>query len=284
MKIVFFGEDSFSNVVLQSLIDDGHQVLAAVCPKYENTVHVRLEHTCQKHNIPFLRESDINGPVIENYLKTLNPDLFVSAHFKKLLKENIIHIPKFGGINLHPSLLPLYRGMSPQHWPIINGEEKTGITVHFINAEADTGDIILQHEVLIDKNWYVTNLQKKFLEVYKTIVRDAVRIIESGKGIYTKQDHLEGTYYGPLKRKDCQINLNGSCISAYNLIRAVSKPYSGAQVDNCIIWQASVADIETTLSINKTFTETGLYFTEQGNFIIFDDGILLIDKYEIKVN
>jgi len=284
MNIVFFGEDSFSNVVLQSLIDDGHKILCVVCPKYENMEHIRLQQTSINNGIPFLREFDVNSKQVENHLKGFNPEIFVSAHFKKLLKENLIKIPKFGGINLHPSLLPFYRGMSPQHWPIINGERQTGVTVHFINTEADKGDIILQKELEIEDHWYVTDLQKRLLEIYKTIVRDAVRIVQLGDGKYIRQDHLEGTYYGPLKNKDCQIDINGSLLNAYNLIRAVSKPYRGAQIDNYIIWRANIADEKTVTLIDNSSVKKGVHFTGNGNFIKFDDGILLINKYEIKAD
>jgi len=280
MRIVFLGEDSFSNVVLSALIGRGHEILSVLSPQYDNQQHLRLENTCKKNEIPFLRVKNINAETTFDYLKKLNPDLIVSAHFKKLLKENIISIPKFGCINLHPSLLPFYRGMSPQHWPIINGEKKTGITVHFISIEVDKGDIILQQEIDIDENWYVSDLQKKFIDIYQTIVNDAIDIVSSRSGNYIKQEHLEGSYYGPLKSEHRQINIAGSYKDAYNLIRGVSKPYLGAELDGYVIWNASFAD-EALLHDEKIKAlSKGVHFFGDIRIIKFHDGVLMINKYE----
>jgi methionyl-tRNA formyltransferase len=110
-------------------------------------------------------------------MRNINPDLLISAHFQKIINKDIIAIPQLGCLNLHPSLLPFYRGMAPQHWPIINGERKTGITVHFIDEGVDTGNIVLQKEILIDDSMYVSDLQLIWTKEYQTIMCKAVRLI-----------------------------------------------------------------------------------------------------------
>jgi methionyl-tRNA formyltransferase len=115
------------------------------------------------HGIDHTREKNLRSEDFINKIISLQPDLFVSAHFEKLLSYDLIRIPSKGAINLHPSLLPDYRGLAPQHWPIINGDAKTGVTVHFIDETADTGDIIIQKEIDIEKDDYVIDLQKKML-------------------------------------------------------------------------------------------------------------------------
>ena len=121
-------------------------------------------------------------------LPGLSPDLIVTAHFGKVIeKKEIIDIPRLGWLNLHPSLLPYYRGMAPQHWPIINGESETGITAHYMDQTADTGDIILQRKVKIMPDMYVSDLQLEFLKIYKTIVVDAIKLIQQDKYTPTKQ-------------------------------------------------------------------------------------------------
>ena len=144
MRIIFFGEDAFSSVVLESLVQEKHDILGVYCPIYDNFIYQRLKYYCEKNNINFDRVSDFSSIEFINSLSKLSIELIVVCHFQKILKKELIALPSLGCINLHPSLLPKYRGMAPQHWPIINGEIETGITVHFIDEGVDTGDIILQ--------------------------------------------------------------------------------------------------------------------------------------------
>lgn len=149
LNIVFWGEDSFSNVVLNSLIQAGHHVKSVISPWYDNLVYKKLEFTCLKNNIPFKRYKKINSEEVYQYVNSCTPHLCVVAHFERLIKSPILEIPPLGFINLHPSLLPFYRGMAPQHWPIINGEQETGVSVHYVDAGVDTGDIIIQEHIPI---------------------------------------------------------------------------------------------------------------------------------------
>ena len=140
LNIVFWGEDAFSNVILSSLIEAGYQVSLVVTPYYENFVYKRLELTCNKNNITLLRAKKINSEEVREAVKQAVPDLCVISHFERLIKQSMLVIPPMGFINLHPSLLPYYRGMAPQHWPIINGETEAGISVHYVEEQADTGN------------------------------------------------------------------------------------------------------------------------------------------------
>jgi methionyl-tRNA formyltransferase len=282
MRIVFLGEDSFSNIVLQSLLDAGHKVLSVICPLYHNNIHRRLQLTCEKNNIQFYREKDINSEAVTKVITKSSPDLIVTCHFQKLLKRNIISVPKSGCINLHPSLLPYYRGMSPQHWPIINGDKETGVTVHFIDEGIDTGDIILQRKIAIEEHMYVADLQKKMQDIYKFIIKDAIDLIARNNVNYIQQENRTGSFYGRLKPEHCRININDSYLKGYNLIRAVSKPYCGAEFGGYKIWKAHLPLSEKlSKRIFDNFSDNGIYFTTAyGNFIKFYDGLIMIDKFE----
>lgn len=239
LNIVFFGEDAFSNVILTSLIEAGHSVRLVVTPKYNNFIYKRLEGTCKKWGIEFYRAEKVNSPETAEIVWQAKPDLCVIAHFERLIKADLLSIPPMGFINLHPSLLPDYRGMAPQHWPIINREHEAGITVHFVDETADTGDIIIQRRFPINEDMYVTDLQKIWLENYKTIMVEAINAILSQKPVF-HQKELSGRYYGKLRIEDCIINKHGSVFDAYALIRGVSLPYYGARMDEMIIYKAHI--------------------------------------------
>lgn len=272
LKIVFFGEDSFSCVVLESLIQSCHKVLCVVTPLYNNNIYKRLELICRNNNIHFIRVININSIDVEIALCHLAPDLFVISHFEKLIHKNLLNIPKLGTINLHPSLLPYYRGMAPQHFPIMNGETITGVSVHYVDEGVDTGNIILQEQINITADMYVSDLQKIWLEIYKYIVIKAIDHIITGMPT-TVQINLEGSYYKKLKLSDCNIDISKSVDCVYNLIKGVSLPYYGARYDGKIIYKAHKLIIN-----NLSFQKNGIYYnTEYGHILKLYDGYLKID-------
>lgn len=282
MKLVFFGEDSFSSIVLESLINKQHEIVGVFCPVYSNKIFYKLKLVCEKFNILFFRVEDINSEIIEKQIRIFKPDLIVVCHFQKILKSNIINIPFLGCINLHPSLLPKYRGMSPQHWPIINGDTETGITIHFINEGVDTGDIILQETIKITDNMYVVDLQLKMMKLYGDIMVRAIKKISKGNTIFIKQDILKGSYYGRLKESQCKIDVNKGIENIYNLIRGVSLPYFGAYFLGYRIWRTRKADINFVNKIQLEFYDLGIHLgTEFGDFINFRDGVLIIEKFNL---
>lgn len=269
LRIAFFGEDSFSTVILNSLIKAGHEICLVVTPYYDNVVYKRLELICNRNGIRFYRTKKINSDQTTSVLKEANPQLCVISHFERLIKKQLLDISPMGFINLHPSLLPEYRGMAPQHWPIINGESKTGVTVHYVDEGTDTGDIILQEEIELLPTDYVYDLQKKWLKIYEYIMVEAIDKILSGAPTI-KQSHLKGLYYGKLKIEDCQIDLSRTTIEVMRLIQGVSRPYYGARLNNHIIWNAHIASpSEIVLEfINKY---------EQGGVLLTSDGAIVID-------
>jgi len=280
LKIVFWGEDSFSSVVLNSLISDSHYVKLVISPCYNNLIHKRLEYICHKFQIPFEQYHKINSEEVFYRVKSFSPDLCVVTHFEKLIKSPILEIPRLGFINLHPSLLPFYRGMAPQHWPIINGEKETGVSVHYVDSGIDTGDVIIQECITIEKDMYVSDLQNKWIKIYSHIVLHAIDRILKGSPV-VKLSGLAGSYYGKLKTEQCQIDLNANSQSVYNLIRGVSLPYHGAQIDNIIIWRAHFPCSDITKKITKKYDTYGVYLqTEFGDFLKLTDGVLIIDKYK----
>lgn len=282
LKIIFWGEDSFSDIVLNSLLGAGYHVCAVITPFYDNLIYKRLEKTCQNNNVTFLRCQDVNGVEIYKYIKSLAPDLCVVAHFEKLIKPELLSVPTLGFINIHPSLLPYYRGMAPQHWPIINGDEESGITVHFIDEGVDTGDIILQKHIPLHPNMYVSDLQNEWRKLYRKVVPEAIENILNG-ACFFRQKHLSGSYYGKLKRHFCHIDAEGSYLQAYRLIRGVSMPYCGADYNGVIIWRAHPLILESEL-LMRHYPDLGMYWnTNWGHLLRFHDGILCIDKFNQEV-
>ncbi len=279
MKVVFFGEDAFSARVLASLIKAGIKVGAVITPLYDNFIFKRLELLANNNSIPFLREKDINGEAVVELVKSLHPDLIVIAHFEKLLKKDLLLIPSKGCINLHPSLLPKYRGMAPQHWPIINGDHETGVSVHYVEEGIDTGNIIVQKKIKIEPDVYVNQLQMQMLPLYDSVVVEAINLVGEGyKGM--KQDLSQGSIFGKFKSSNAGITDSTTKTEACNLIRAISKPYMGARYQQYKIWKAHIPEAQDELSAR--YPATGFYKTSDDKAVLrLADGVLAIDDYEL---
>ena len=264
LHIVFFGEDAFSNVALNSLIDNGYTVSLVVTPESDNLTYKRLENTCVKYDIPFYKVSKINSEETCRYVKDTDANFGVIVHLDRLLREPLLSLPKYGIINLHPALLPDYRGRTPQHWPIINREKETGITIHYIDETADTGKIILQRHIPLNETMYVSDLQRIWMNEYRTIVDEAIERILANQPLIEQHD-LKGRYYDKLLLSHCELKSDMSVADAYALVRGVSLPYNGAWYGDMIVYRAHIMqDNEET----------------KNPVIHFKDGDLVVDMYK----
>jgi len=283
MNVVVFGEDVFTSAVIESLIENGHMVSMIITPDYFNKKDKLLEETAQKHKIEFVKEENINSDKIKNHLIRIKPDLIISAHLRKILHKEIFSQAAKGAINVHPSLLPKYRGLSPQHQAILHGDDESGVTVHYIDADVDTGEIIVQKKFPIDKDDYILHVQTKMLALYKKIVVEAMDLLANPSFKPREQDLTQVSYFGPLKKSDREIDLTKSKQDVYNLIRAVSLPYKGAFYKEYTIWVSEIPGSSKETELQNKYTEAGLYFDEAADEIVIrlKDGFLVSDDFEI---
>jgi len=155
MQIIFMGTPDFAVPPLERLVTDGHTVMLAVTQqdKPRGRGH-KLTPTPVKafaltKGIPVYQPDSLKPDDVYAYLKSLEPDLMVVAAYGKLLPRRILDIPRHGCINVHASLLPKYRGAAPIQWAVLNGEERSGVTIMQMDAGLDTGDILLQATVAV---------------------------------------------------------------------------------------------------------------------------------------
>jgi len=282
MKVVVFGEDMFTSGVVESLLEKGHMLLSVVTPDYHDHRHKRLEETALKHSIVFVKDKDVNSDKIRDHLISVKPDLIIAVHLRKILHKKIFSLALKGAINIHPSLLPKYRGLSPQHQAIMHGDSESGVTVHYINDTVDTGEIILVEKFPILKDEYILNIQFKMLEIYKRIVPESLGLLEDDSFKPRKQDLANVSYFGPLKKSDREIDLTRSVQDVYNLIRAVSLPYKGAFYKNYTIWAAEIP--KQSEDLENKYISQGFYFDKVSDKVILKlkDGFLLSDDFEIE--
>ncbi len=226
MNIVYMGTPDFATEPLRALIKSGkHKVTAVVC-NHDKPVGRKQVLTpppvkvlAQEYGIPVYQYSKIRNEGVQD-LKNLAPDVIVTCAFGQILSQEIIDIPKYGVINIHASLLPKYRGASPIHYAILNGENQTGITVMRTDAGIDTGDIIISRSTDIKETETCGELFDRLKFIGAEMIITALDLIESGRAKYLKQDESLATYSKIIKKEMALIDFNKSSEQVVNQIRA----------------------------------------------------------------
>ena len=177
-------------------------------------------------------------------LKTIDADIFITAAYGQILSQEIIDLPRYGIINVHTSLLPLYRGSSPIQSAILNGDKVTGVTIMQTDVGMDTGDIILSKSVTIgDKT--AGELTEELIEVGAFLLAEALDEIEAGTAVKVKQDESGATKCKMIKDEDALINWLDSAENIYNKIRAFNPSpiaYSTLNGERIKIYRATLSD------------------------------------------
>jgi methionyl-tRNA formyltransferase len=283
MRILFFGGHDLGKTTLDYLLKKNKNIVAAVMTDTDNEWYHGLEEVTDEYNIDLFKVGNINyDQFVDEVKNDLKPDLIISVNFDQIFKKEIINIPEKGCINIHASLLPNYRGRAPLNWAILKGEEKTGVTVHFINEGIDTGEIILQEEIEIKNNDYISDILKQVKDKYPLMINKTVDLIKKGNYETVKQSKEEGSYYGKRTPADGLIAWDNSAEEIYDLIRAVAHPYPGAfaylEESKIIIWRAEIIEDN-----NKDY-KTGEVIEVKNNNILVQCGKnqLLITNYELE--
>ena len=253
MKVIFMGTPDFSVPALCSLVEAGHDVLAVVTqpdkPKGrgKEVSMTPVKEKALEYGIPVYQPVKARDPEFVKILKDLNPDVMVVAAFGQLLPKSILDIPKFGCINIHASLLPKYRGASPIQYVVINGEKVSGITTMMMAEALDTGDMLDQEVVVLDKKETGGSLHEKLSNVGGKLLIKTLKDIEDGTAVLKKQDESQMCYVGMIKKNMGDIDWSMDAVSIERLIRGLN-PWPSAYTDwdgkVIKLWDADVVDQE----------------------------------------
>ena len=185
-----------------------------------------------------LLEADVNFKVAKDFcaqvsekalgeeiLKSYNPDIFVTASYGQIIKQNILDIPSYGTVNVHASLLPKYRGPAPIQGAILNGEKKTGITIMKTDIGCDTGDIYFSREIPIENEDTSTSVFNKLATLGVECINEFFDNFEKYKDNHTPQDNSKATYFPMIKKEDYLLDFNICSFDLCNKIRALENCY-----------------------------------------------------------
>lgn len=252
MKVVVFAYHNVGCVGIEALLRNGFEIAAVFTHKDspgENIWFSSVAELAASKNIPVFAPTDINNPMWANRIKKLQPEMIFSFYYRDMLKPAILDIAPKGSLNLHGSLLPKYRGRCPINWVLVNGEKETGVTLHYMTAKPDDGDIVAQKKVAITNSDTAKTLFGKAVVAAEEMLDEVLPKLKKGTAPRTRQQHSKASYFGGRKPRDGEIDWKKSATEVRNLVRAVTHPYPGAfsyaGAKKCFFWQ--VAEIRSSV-------------------------------------
>ena len=223
MRAVFMGTPELAAEVLKCLLTSGHEIIAVVTqpdrPKGRGKELAKspVKLVAEQYGIPVLQPERVKSPEAVEQLRKLAPDIILVAAFGQIVSKEILELPKYGCINVHASLLPEYRGAAPIQWAILDGKEKTGITIMRMDEGIDTGDIICTAEIPITPEETGGSLHDKLAMAGGPLLLEAMKQIEEGTAVYTPQNHEAHTYARMLRKELGRLDFRDSaeCLERY---------------------------------------------------------------------
>nr|WP_321467734.1 bifunctional UDP-4-amino-4-deoxy-L-arabinose formyltransferase/UDP-glucuronic acid oxidase ArnA [uncultured Desulfobulbus sp.] len=247
MKAVVLAYHTIGCSGIKALLEQGVEIEAIFTHHdnpQENIWFESVAELATAHDIAVYAPEDINHPLWIEKIRAMQPDALFSFYYRNMVGQEILDIPAQGCINLHGSLLPSYRGRCPVNWVLVNGEQETGVTLHYMTAKPDDGDIIGQQQVTIAEDDTALSLFGKLNQAAQVLLSVELPKIKAGTNARMPQDAAAASYYGGRGPQDGEIHWNQSAASIRNLVRAVTRPYPGAFTylvnRKCLLWQVRV--------------------------------------------
>ena len=289
-RIVFMGTASFSLAVLQMLLENQYHVVGVVTQpdryvgrkKVLTMPDVKVE--ALKYDIPVIQPVRIK----EDYqaILDLQPDLIITAAYGQIIPQALLDAPRLGCVNVHASLLPLYRGGAPVHQSIIDGQEKTGVTIMYMVKKMDAGDIISQKETPILQDDTVGILYDRLSDLGAQLLKETLPSVLDGTNQRIPQDESLVTYAPTLSREDERIDWNLSAKQVYNKVRGTN-PWPGSyttyQGKTVKIWAGQVHQCENAMK-HHAHQDNGtiVKIFKDAIGVKVNDGVYLITELQLE--
>ncbi len=286
IKVVFFATPKIALNSLEHLISSDKIDVVAIVTQPDKPVgrghkiaFSPVKQYAVEHNIPVFQPHLIKKDFeVQDELKKIAPDFFVTFAFGQILSQEVLDIPKYATINLHASLLPLYRGANPIQRAIINGDKKTGICTMITEEGLDCGAVCLRNEIEITENMNYEELFELIAAKSPELIEMTLLNIKSGAMQPTEQCHNSVTYAHKVKKEESQIDWTLSARQIHNLVRGLYKSPSA----HCFFGEKLVKVMETRVMDLPTQKHHNagevLKITKEGIEIATVEGILRLVK------
>ncbi len=285
MRVVVMAYQDIGYVCLDELLALRAEVALVVThpdPVNENIWFRSVADRARKAGLPVLRPPSVNAPDVVAAIAGLAPDFLFSFYFREIIGPEVLGLARRGALNLHGSLLPRYRGRCPVNWVLINGERETGVTLHYMEARPDRGDIVAQRAVPIADDDTALSLNRKLGEAARALLREAYPLLAAGTAPRSPQDHARATSFGGRRPEDGRIAWHQPARRLYDLIRAVTAPYPGAfttyRGERLFVWWARPLDLGPRVGAPGEVVEIR---PGAGVVVAAGSGALLLDRVQL---
>jgi len=281
LKVIFMGTPEFSLDVLEGLINNTNVIGVVTQPdrvvgRDKEVSFSPVKKMAMEHNIEVFQPEKIRKDY--DWVINKNPDMIVTCAFGQIIPEVILNCPKYGCINVHASLLPKLRGGSPLHHAIIDGYDKTGVTIMFMDKGMDTGDIILQKEIDILDTDTVGTIHDKLKIIGRDLLLEVIPMIISGTNPRIKQNEEEVTICKNISHEEEIIDFNDTCRNIFNKVRGMNPFPVTSFVLNDKVYKIYMVHYEVTDHYkNKTNGEIVIVNKNELG-IKCSDGIIYLDE------
>ncbi len=227
-RILFMGTPAFALPALEMISSHNYPLIGVVTQpdrpsgRGQKEVAPPVKLLAQKSGLPVFQPQKVKDKSFLDIFDQLNPEMVVVAAFGQFLPKAIIEFPKFGCLNIHPSLLPKYRGAAPLNWSIIRGELTTGVTIMLMDEGMDSGDILLQSKTPLSATETFGQLHDRLANDGADLLMKAIEQVIAGTALRQPQDSSSVTFAPRLTKETGRINWQCSCRDIVNLIRGLS--------------------------------------------------------------
>jgi methionyl-tRNA formyltransferase len=227
VKIIYFGSDRFARIILERILKTPHTLSAVVTAppakqgRGRQSAETPVSIFASEESLPRLMPQSLKDPAFHTELSSFCADLFVVVSYGKILPAALLAIPALYAINIHPSLLPKYRGPSPINHALLNGDSMTGISVIRLNEKIDSGDIFFQESIPLDTEVNAEELTISLAEAAALRIEEILGMCERGEVTFIAQDESTRSYAPLLKKEDGRIDWEASAEAIHNRIRAL---------------------------------------------------------------
>ena len=283
LNIIFMGTPDFARDSLEAIHKVGHTIKAVITvPDKPKGRGMKLipsevkEYAIENHLPVYQPDKLRDNQEIIDMIKKINPDIICVVAYGKIIPKEILSLPKFGCINVHPSLLPKYRGSSPIQSAILNGDKETGVTTMYLNEEMDAGDIILQTKVKIGEDETSGELWNRLSKIGAELLIKTLKEIEEQKAPRIKQGN-NVTYSKMLDKSIAKIDWeNKTAKEIKNLVRGLNPimgAYSTLNGKKIKFWKVDIISTDNFIEKYQEFKGYEYRFSE-----IEPGTILYVDK------
>jgi len=292
MRAVFMGTPEIAATVLKSVLASKHEVVAVVTQtdKPKGRGHEMafppVKEVALAAGIPVLQPQRARDEAFIEELKSYQPDIILVAAYGKLLPKAVLDMPKFGCINVHASLLPKYRGASPIQWAVLNGDEKSGVTIMHMAETMDTGDIIMTKEVVLAQDETAGSLHDKLADIGGPLLIEAMDALETGRAPRIRQNEEEATYVKMLDKTMGNLDFSKPAVQLERWIRGLNPwPTAYTKLDGKLLklWKAEVISAEEAGKGTKGFENGAIIAVAKDSFdVLTGDGVLRIKELQLE--